>query len=408
MYQATLEQIQLDKEVQEAGSFDCMHWKFMLIAHACNNIELLGEKMSEEIKGMYGTGEGGIGPFSVKGYLRHHLKDKIWGDGLMLDLMSSCTSLRTTVLNARTGSEHRLRHNRPLNKVDIVLVFNGSIDHGHYSAVVWKDGGSVQSSQTFKTGSGFSPEVDAEEMLLRGGSRMSGVETISTSRLRELERKERLLYEMFATHGVEFPGTDELFEGTARSRKRKYLQAPVLAETPEKVQVVKKGDLECLTCQKKFVSTVELDKHVKKFHEGKIKFRCKECGKGFMTRQGVRQHELVHNKPEEKLVCGLMKEVDGKLVECTKTFGRRSNLNKHVAAFHPKKGAKLTTLKCAFAEKGCQYTTTDKGNKVQHEARCKHNPNRESYDCELCKDKTYHFHILKDLLRHKKEYHGFE
>lgn len=402
MYAASLAQIYLEDRVQNEGLFDTTHWKYFIIVHACMCIEKLGEKMEEEIRGMYGAGDGGVGPFSVKGYLKHHAKEKEWGDSLMLDLMSSGTSLRITVLNSRTCSEHRIRHNKSLVGVDIVLVFNGNTVNGHYSGVMWQDGARVDCSGSFQTGSGFDPEVDARERLLRGGKKGTGVETITSSRLQVLLRKEKILDEMFSCYDLDEEDMERALAGTARVRtgKSMYLPPNPDAHMPQSIQKVKEGDVECTHCKKRFADTLELQKHIAKVHEGKIKFRCSKCAKGFMSKQGLREHAKLHQSKEHRYVCT---EKDDEGEECGITFGRNTNLKKHQLKFHPKEGKELPELECAFQ---CGYKTIDLGNKVQHEARCKKNTGKKPIPCDICTTKKYNFYLVKDLLRHKREEHG--
>ena len=83
------------------------------------------------------------GPFSFKEYLEYVLLDTTWGDELHdcghVNEMADCT---ITVVHAGSSEEDeypgqkkdplresRVRHNRPLEEVDLVLVYCG---HNHY------------------------------------------------------------------------------------------------------------------------------------------------------------------------------------------------------------------------------------------------------------------------------------
>ena len=65
------------------------------------------------------------GPFSYLGYLKHQLKQGTWGDEIMVTAMSMMWQITVTILYAETLTEHRIRHDRLLGKVDMVVVFCG-------------------------------------------------------------------------------------------------------------------------------------------------------------------------------------------------------------------------------------------------------------------------------------------
>ena len=65
------------------------------------------------------------GPFSYLGYLKHQLKEGSWGDEIMVTAMSMMWQITVTILYAETLTEHRIRHDRLVGKVDMVVVFCG-------------------------------------------------------------------------------------------------------------------------------------------------------------------------------------------------------------------------------------------------------------------------------------------
>ena len=69
------------------------------------------------------------GPFSFSQYCQHLLTDGTWGDDLSLTLISCMWQISITILQADTFGEIRIRHDRPLRNVDLVVVF---IDGDHY------------------------------------------------------------------------------------------------------------------------------------------------------------------------------------------------------------------------------------------------------------------------------------
>ena len=69
------------------------------------------------------------GPFSFKKYLEYILKDTTWGEELLIVAMSQRWQLAITVVHGESLRESRVRHNRPLDEVDLVLVYCGN---NHY------------------------------------------------------------------------------------------------------------------------------------------------------------------------------------------------------------------------------------------------------------------------------------
>ena len=69
------------------------------------------------------------GPFSFKEYLEYLLLDTTWGDELIIVAMSKMWQITITVVHGEDCRESRVRHDRPLELVDLVLVFCGQ---SHY------------------------------------------------------------------------------------------------------------------------------------------------------------------------------------------------------------------------------------------------------------------------------------
>ena len=66
------------------------------------------------------------GPFSYLTYLKHQLRDDTWADEIMVCVMSMMWQITITVVHAESLFEHRIRHDRYLRDVDLVLVFCGN------------------------------------------------------------------------------------------------------------------------------------------------------------------------------------------------------------------------------------------------------------------------------------------
>ena len=69
------------------------------------------------------------GPFSLVEYLEYMWKDGTWGDETFVAALSIQWQLASTVLNAEDLYEVRMRHDRPLAEVDLVVVHCGQ---NHY------------------------------------------------------------------------------------------------------------------------------------------------------------------------------------------------------------------------------------------------------------------------------------
>ena len=79
------------------------------------------------------------GPFSFVTYCKHILQNKSWGDAHILTLISMMWQVTITSLNADTLGEICIRHDRPIDKADIVMIHAGG-DHymgcGKYAGLI--------------------------------------------------------------------------------------------------------------------------------------------------------------------------------------------------------------------------------------------------------------------------------
>ena len=71
--------------------------------------------------------EGGT-HLSFKQYLRLLLRWDFWGDEVVLYTVSCMWSMKITVLNMKTLQEYRICHDRILDDVNMVLMFN-AVNH---------------------------------------------------------------------------------------------------------------------------------------------------------------------------------------------------------------------------------------------------------------------------------------
>ena len=102
--------------------------KRQIIMWMAENADYCLQELGETIQGVYGGSkdrENEPGPFSFLGFLKHHMDDSAWGDEIIVAALSRMWQITVTILMADSLIERRLRHNRPLSKVDLCLVFCG-------------------------------------------------------------------------------------------------------------------------------------------------------------------------------------------------------------------------------------------------------------------------------------------
>ena len=112
--------------------FPCRYLRRMLVAYMANNRDMIWKHKEASLRGRYGL-EGGDDcpePISYKEYLTRMLKRGQWGDDIILHAFASLCNVRITVVNVARLEKYRIRHDIPLKKVDIVLIYNG---RNHYS-----------------------------------------------------------------------------------------------------------------------------------------------------------------------------------------------------------------------------------------------------------------------------------
>ena len=90
----------------------------------------------------------------------------------------------------------------------------------------------------------------------------------------------------------------------------------------------------CKLCDKHFQSNQDLTAHLKTFHKKKTHV-CEKCGKSFPSRSGKSNHKtFVKCQPEDSI--STSKENSKRLgcSFCSKTFGQKSSLLRHVKTVH--------------------------------------------------------------------------
>ena len=182
-------------------------------------------------------------------------------------------------------------------------------------------------------------------------------------------------------------------------KARRIDAEPVIKENVLKKGMYKPGDTRCKLCDEDHGSHSALVTHFEKAHKNKYLFTCEreDCGKGFMSLFGYRLHVAAHDKAN-RLPCPKKKEKG-----CTKTFGSKAAVSKHMREQHPtKEQAKKLNVKCRFCSKVCKTAANCK----DHEAGCDYNEDRKEMYCEICKQGPWY--LSKRVMDHKRTAHGFK
>ena len=129
--------------------------------HVLNNRQLFKDWISEKVRQIYGTGEGGYGPYSVRTYLEFMCRNKSWGDQITCYLIASMWGCQVSVLRGDICVEVHFRHKLSLDQADICLLFNSDLVNGHYSCLL-RDDESFLICHPVKESTGCDRNVDVQ------------------------------------------------------------------------------------------------------------------------------------------------------------------------------------------------------------------------------------------------------
>ena len=112
---------------KSAEYFPCRYWRRFIVKWIINNRTLIWKHKEASLRGQYGVEGGDLvpHPISLKEYCRLLLKRSTWGEDIVLHAVSGALKSAITVVNENTLHEYRIRHDRPLSAVDMVLVLTG-------------------------------------------------------------------------------------------------------------------------------------------------------------------------------------------------------------------------------------------------------------------------------------------
>ena len=336
-------------------------------------------------------GQGGeAGPFSIRSYLKYMVQDKVWGDSIFIGLVASMWGCRISVLRADSGKVVNYRHELPLGMCDIGLLFNCKLHSGHYCGLWRMDGNFVKTEKVQKS-IGFKDDVDQKELDSLFGSGGEGVKcdevVVKKEKLGKLLKKEVMFDQMCKV----------IEAGGVMPKRRRFVSTEQEVEIEEKevaqeIQVVHKGDTVCEECGVDYKSTTALNGHVMKYHKGRFRYECTICGKGYMVSESLKRHLKEHSGDKVIKSCTSP--------GCKSTFSCEKSRRRHVKLFHSE-DSDVLKFECDFCK--TKFLTLD--NKKQHQVRCKQNPEKKHFSCDICHQGT--FYMPKELMRHKKENHNW-
>ena len=433
--------------------YTTLYFRRELLIHILDNLDLWKDKLLLEIAGNYGSEEDRLDDtfMTVRKWFLYMCCDKVWCDALMLASAASRLGMKTSVLRADTLAEQRFRHTYSLenkaeqDQIEIILLFNGNMQTGHYSVILRKDGYWNNCKEV--VGSiGFDQDVDEVERYERGERNMEwkkawefskrmggagkrqdkgksnekpespkvpeGMVLVAKERLVELVKNEEILYRMIslsdaAKGGLTMEEVDKICKGVPkRQSPRKtpvkrnlfdiYSSQDEMSMDEEATRKkVRKGDVYCPDCNQEFTSTFALKGHINRMHKNKYNYACSVCGKGLSTAESYRDHAVTHLDDNHKYKCDHCLDLAPPVLHL---FSATKSLNAHIKQVHTNPKA----IKCSHCDKVCN----NQSNIKQHELGCNSNPNRVVIHCgiEQCAFSSYWPRKVKF---HKVKVHGW-
>ena len=117
--------------LQEATYFPNHYFRRMVVHYMVNHWQLIYINKYEALMSLYGVVEeredptrGWNPPLSFKQYLCLLLQRDFLGDEVVLFTVSCMWSTKITILNMKMLQECRIQHNQPLDKADVIFMYN--------------------------------------------------------------------------------------------------------------------------------------------------------------------------------------------------------------------------------------------------------------------------------------------
>jgi hypothetical protein len=128
-------------QVEHPASYTAEHLRRQVVMFCAENPDLILASQIEQIRGLYSEGgregeQAHPGPFSYRDYLTWMSQRNTWGDQVVLAAVSMMWDVTISIVDASLDIHLPIRHQRPLQNADIVLVYNG-ISHYNAASKYW-------------------------------------------------------------------------------------------------------------------------------------------------------------------------------------------------------------------------------------------------------------------------------
>ena len=161
----------------ERELYNATHLRRQLITHMVGHIDFMYPVIKQGILENYGwqyedddddddddDALPKVGPFSIFSWATYMKENSVWGDSVILGLLTSMWSVRVTIVGSRTLHEVRFRHDLDLEFSDIALVYKISEGNGHYSGLIRRNQ-EVCATRRLTFSKKWDKEKDAAERL---------------------------------------------------------------------------------------------------------------------------------------------------------------------------------------------------------------------------------------------------
>ena len=176
------------------------------------------------------------------------------------------------------------------------------------------------------------------------------------------------------------------------------MEARLRSDTEEEMEVreiptVNQHDTYCELYKIDVKTTKKLKEHVIKFHEGKFRHLCKECNKGYVSKDGFRLYEKSHQSgytkcPEDS---------------CKGGWSSKNAEKRHYKVFH---SGEIQEFRCEFCPQHKPFRTVwDLKQHLERHPANTSSSKREPVPCDICKRGRYY--NPKEIKQHKRQKHGW-
>ena len=322
------------------------------------------------------------GPFSYYTYLKYMLQDSSWGDEVVLVAISNMWQVGITVLNGESLTQVKLRHQRPIEGADLLLVRCGGNHYlGTYCTeeimeedklIPYKD--LLPCLPVENLSRVVKPEEDNVDMdkdvVMVPETRDSAC---NTSLVEEVEPRTSEVPSVPPKVGSN-ERSEEMLEHYTRMHDLGYELAKGLGRDPCEglkerkkdtfLKRVKSEEVTCQDCGMVMSNVLQLNRHRQRQHISVSDFKCEICGKYFPRLNNLKYHSASHMTHTCK--------------SCGREFKKAKDLAEHEGVHNGK------VFLCEF---GCGKSYIYKRGLRDHMKRCLLNPTppqKETLPCSVC------------------------